>query len=462
VIDGAAAPPAVRRSRSHAELKGSGGRRIGVGARRSPSEIISTDHTFRHKQKGHDMKLTDEIIEQLKTDLADAKSYGDLMGQDGAIKKLMKAALEGMLDAELTTHLGYEPYELAGHHTGNSRNGKTRKRLKNDHGEIELAVPRDRNGSFDPIVVKKYERTIGPIEDKIISLYAKGMTVRDIQAHIQEIYGLEMSPTFISNVTGAVLEIVKQWHNRPLETVYPLVFFDGIFYKVQDEGKVKTKAAYTVLGIDITGRKDLLGIWIAESEGANFWTSICAELRNRGVEDIYIACVDGLKGFPDAIRSVFPRTEIQLCVIHMIRNTLKFIAAKDQKLFINDLRTVYSAPTREVAEMSLEHFEATWAKKYPLPVVGWREKWDLLSTYFAYPPVLRTVVYTTNAVEALHRQFRKVTKAKSLFTGDDALRKMLYLAYRDIAKKWTMPIRQWPLILTYFSETHKDRLPRMM
>lgn len=408
------------------------------------------------------MELNDEIIEQLKKDLAGAKTYGDLMGQDGAIKKLMKAALEGMLDAELTTHLGYEPYELAGRNSGNSRNGKTQKRLKNDQGEIELSVPRDRNGTFDPIVVKKYERTIGPIEDKIISLYAKGMTVRDIQAHIHEIYGLEMSPTFISNVTGAVLEIVKQWHNRPLEAVYPMVFFDGIFYKVQDEGKVKTKAAYTVLGVDMTGHKDLLGIWIAESEGANFWTSICAELRNRGVEDIYIACVDGLKGFPDAIRSVFPRTDIQLCVIHMIRNTLKYIAAKDQKLFIKDLRAVYAAPTREAAETSLDHLEAEWAKKYPLPVNSWREKWDLLSTYFAYPPELRTMVYTTNAVEALHRQFRKVTKSKSLFTGDDALRKMLYLAYRDIAKKWTMPIRLWPVILSYFSASHKDRLPRMM
>lgn len=407
------------------------------------------------------MELTDGIIEQLKKDLVHAKTYDDLMGQDGAIKKLMKAALEGMLDAELTTHLGYEPYEVAGRNTGNSRNGKSRKRLKNDQGEIDLSVPRDRNGTFDPVLVKKYERTLGPIEDKIISMYAKGMTVRDIQAHVQEIYGIDMSPTFISNVTNVVLDVVKQWHNRPLESVYPIVFFDAIFYRVHDDGKVKTKAAYTALGIDISGQKDMLGIWISESEGANFWTAICTELRNRGVQDIYIACVDGLKGFPDAIHSVFPLTDIQLCVIHMIRNTLKYIASKDQKLFMKDLKTVYSAPTKEAAEMNLEQLEARWAKKYPLPVNSWREKWALISTYFSYPMELRTIIYTTNAVESLHRQFRKVTKSKTIFAGDDSLRKMLYLAYRDISKKWTMPIHHWPLMLAYFSQSHKDRLPRI-
>lgn len=404
------------------------------------------------------MELTEEIIEQLRADLKKAKTYGDLMGENGAIKKIIKASLEGMLDAELTEHLGYEKYSPAGKNNGNSRNGKTSKTLRNDNGEIELTVPRDRNGSFDPLVVKKYERTLGPIEDKIISMYAKGMTVRDIQAHIHEIYGMDISPTLVSNITDKIIDLAKEWHNRPLEKIYPIVYFDAIHYKVTDNGRVINKAAYTCLSLDLEGKKDLLGLWVSEAEGANFWLTVLTELRNRGVQDILIACVDGLKGFPEAINTVFPRTEIQLCIIHLIRNTLKYIASKDQKLFMQNLKTVYTAPTEEAALIALDKLEETWNKKYSLALKTWRNNWREASTFFKYPDEIRTMIYTTNAVEALHRQFRKVTKAKSIFPNDDALKKMLYLAYKDLSKKWTMPVQNWAIVLSHLSLIFEERL----
>jgi putative transposase len=405
------------------------------------------------------MVLTDEIFEQFKSDLAKAKNYDDLMGKDGAIKKLIAKSLEQMLESELTEHLGYEKHSPTGKNTGNSRNGKTHKTLKNDNGEIEITVPRDRNGEFDPVIVKKYERTIGPIEDKIISMYAKGMTTRDIQSHIQELYGLDVSATLVSNITDKIVNTATEWQNRPLETMYPIVFFDAIHYKVKDETKrVISKAAYTCLGIDVNGRKDLLGLWVGEAEGANFWLSVFTELKNRGMKDVLVACVDGLKGFPEAINTVFPMAEIQLCVIHQIRNTLKYIASKDQKEFMKQLKPVYSAPTEEAALESLKMLEETWAKKYPLALKSWRQNWNNLSTFFKYPEEIRTVIYTTNAVEAVHRQFRKVTKTRSLFPNDDALKKMLYLAYRDLSKKWTMPIRNWAIVISNFSIIFEERL----
>lgn len=404
------------------------------------------------------MKLTEEMIEQLKADLSGAKTYEDLMGKNGAIKKLIANTLEQMLESELTEHLGYEKHSPLGRNSGNSRNGKTRKSLKNDNGEIEITVPRDRNGEFDPIIVKKYEKTIGPIEDKIISMYSKGMTTRDIQTHITELYGLDISPTLVSNITGKIVHLAEEWQNRPLEKKYPIVFFDAIHYKIRDEArKVTSKAAYTCLAIDIEGHKDLLGLWIGEAEGANFWLSVLTELKNRGVKDIFIACIDGLKGFPEAINSIFPKTEIQLCVIHQIRNTLKYVASKDQKKFMKELKEVYKAPTEEAALQNLDQLEEDWGKKYTLAVRSWRNNWDNLATFFKYPEEIRTIIYTTNAVEALHRQFRKVTKSKSLFPNNDALKKMLFLAYRDLSKKWTMPIRNWAVVLSIFSIYFKDR-----
>lgn len=404
------------------------------------------------------MELTPKMIEQLKADFSKAKNYDDLMGKDGAIKKLIAKSLEQMLESELTEHLGYQRYSPEGKNTGNSRNGKTHKTLKNDNGEIELTVPRDRNGEFDPVIVKKYEKTIGPIEEKIISMYAKGMTTRDIQTHITELYGIDISPTLVSNITNKIVHLAEEWQNRPLEKVYPIVFFDAIHYKIRDESrKVTSKAAYTCLAVNMEGHKDLLGLWIGEAEGANFWLNVLTELKNRGVEDIFVACIDGLKGFPEAINTIFPKTEIQLCVIHQIRNTLKYVASKDQKQFMKELKEVYKAVTEDEALINLDRLEENWSKKYTLAIKSWRNNWNNLATFFKYPEEIRTIIYTTNAVEALHRQFRKVTKSRSLFPNDDALKKMLYLAYRDLSKKWTMPIRNWAIVLSNFSIYFKDR-----
>ena len=404
------------------------------------------------------MKLTPEMIQQLEKDFSKAKSYEDLMGKDGVIKKLIKSSLENMLDAELSEHLGYDKHSPEGHNSGNSRNGKTHKSIKTDEGMIDLEIPRDRNSSFDPVIVKKYEKTLGPIENKIISMYAKGMTTRDIQSHVEELYGLEITAATISRITDSIVVHAKEWQSRPLAEIYPIVFFDAIHYKVREEGKVLSKAAYTCLAIDIEGHKDMLGIWVGESEGANYWLGIITELKNRGVKDILIAAVDGLKGFPEAIESVFPGCEVQQCIIHQIRNTLKYIASKNQKEFMNDLKPVYKAPTEEAGLLALDKLEEKWGKKYPYPINSWRNNWNHLSVFFKYPEEIRTVIYTTNAVENLHRQFRKVTKNRALFPNDDALIKMIYLAYKDISKKWTMPIRDWAFIFSQFTITFDKRL----
>lgn len=399
------------------------------------------------------MELPDELFEQFKKDLANAKSYNDLMGKDGAIKKLMKASLETMLEAELTEQLGYQKHSPAGINTGNSRNGNFPKNIKTDSGEITIDVPRDRNGDFEPIVVKKHESRLGAIEDKIISMYAKGMTTRDIQTHIEEIYGLQISPSLVSQITDKINTLAVQWQNRPLESIYPIVFFDAIFYKVKDDSskKVVSKASYTCLGVNIDGKKDLLGLWIGEAEGASFWLSVMTELKNRGVQQICIACVDGLKGFTEAIKTVYPDIEIQRCVVHQIRYSMKYVASKDQKSFAHALKTVYSAPTEQAALQNLQLVDDLWGKKYSLALKSWKANWAELATFFKYPQEIRTMIYTTNAVEALHRQFRKVTKMRAIFPNDDSLVKMLFLAYRDISKKWTMPVKSWTLIISHLS-----------
>jgi putative transposase len=404
------------------------------------------------------MKLTPEILEQLQKDLENCKTAEDLLGQKGLIKNLIKNLSEQILDAEMTTHLGYEKHSSEGINSGNNRNGNSEKTVKTDFGNVRVKIPRDRNGEFEPTLIKKHERDLGKIDEIIVSLYAKGLSTRDIKSHLEELYGLDVSATLISNVTERIQEVVSEWQSRPLESVYPIVYFDAIRYKVKEDGKVTTKAAYTCLGIDQKGLKDLLGIWLDQSEGANFWLSVITELRNRGVEDILIASVDGLKGFPEAINTIFPDTEVQLCVIHQIRNSLKYIASKHQKEFMKDLKLVYKASTRENAELELNRLDERWGSKYPIVIKSWQKKWENLSIYFKYPEEIRRIIYTTNIVEGLHRQFRKVTKTKSLFPHDDSLRKMLYIAYRDIAKKWTMPIQNWPFILSQFSIIFKDRL----
>jgi len=407
------------------------------------------------------MKLTKEAIDQLQKDLANAKTYEDLMGKNGAIKNLMKHALESMLDAELSDHLGYEKHSPDGDNSGNSRNGKSRKTVKNEQGKIEIEVPRDRNGSFDPVVVKKYQTTVGPIEDKIISMYAKGMTVRDIQSHLEEIYGLEVSPSFISGITDKVIESAKTWQQRPLNRAYVFVYFDAIHYKVKDEGRVVTKAAYTALGIDSSGNRDLLGMWVGDSESATYWLAVFSEMKARGVEEIFIASVDGLKGMVDAINAVYPNCRVQRCIIHQIRNSMKFIPEKFRKEFIKDLKKIYQAINEQTALAALDELDEKWGKKYPLTLKSWRTNWESLSVMFEFPQEIRKAIYTTNAVEALHRQFRKVTKTKTIFPHDDALLKILYLAYNDLVKKWTT-LRDWRLMVTQLCIIFGDRFEKYL
>lgn len=404
------------------------------------------------------MKLSQQIIDQLEADLEKSKTIDDLMGKDGAVKRLLKSLLEEMVGAELTGHLGYEKNDRFHKGTDNRRNGTSSKTLKSDFGPLPVNIPRDRKGEFDPILIKKYQKDLGVIENKVLSMYAKGMSTRDIGAHIEEIYGIEISPATISLITDKVLDLVVEWQSRPLEEVYPIVYFDAIHFKVREEAKIVSKAAYTALGIDTNGFKDLLGIWIGEAEGANFWLGVLTEMRNRGVQDILICSVDGLKGFPEAIETVFPKAEIQLCVIHQIRNSLRYVSYKHHKEFMKDLKKVYKATTQEAGRKELDLLAQKWDKKYPLVINSWKNNWPRLSTFFKYPEEIRRIIYTTNIVEGLHRQFRKVTKTKSLFSTEDALRKILFMAYKDIQKKWYKPIPNWPYIISQFSLNFKDRL----
>lgn len=404
------------------------------------------------------MDIPKKVIEQLEKDLKNVKTYEDLMGKDGAIKKLIKHSLEKLLNAELTDHLGYVKHSQDDKPDNNRRNGKSDKTMKSELGKIELEMPRDRNGSFKPIIVKKHQRNLGQLQDAIISMYAKGMSTRDIQTHIENIYGVELSPSTISMITETVLDMIHQWQDRTLEQIYTVVYFDAIHYKVREEGKVVTKAAYTALGIDLEGERDLLGLWIGEAEGAHFWLGVLSELKQRGVKDILIACVDGLKGFPDAIASTFPKTEIQLCIIHQIRNTLRYISWKDSREILKDLKTIYEAVSEDSALIALEQFENKWNGKYAVAVRSWRNNWGNLSTYFRFPIEIRKMIYTTNAVEALHRQFRKVTKSKAIFPTDDALIKMLFLAYNDLKIKWNKPVNNWGLILSQLSIIFSERI----
>lgn len=404
------------------------------------------------------MDITDEQFAEFRRKLATAKSYNDLMGPGGAIKDLLAISVSQLLHTELTAHLGYEKHDPAGILSGNNRNGSTHKRVATEHGQITIEVPRDRNGTFEPVAVRKHERRLGKVEDVIISMYARGMSTRDIQAQIEDLYGVEVSPSAVSQITDAVLSMLVEWQNRPLAAVYPIVFFDAIHFHVRADGRVVTKAAYTCLGITCDGEKELLGMWVGETEGAAFWFSIMTELRNRGVADILIACVDGVKGFPEALEEAFPQTAIQSCIIHQIRFSTRAVTWKDLKAVMKDVRTVYEAPTHEAALAGLDHVEERWGSRYPLLIKSWRTNWPKLSTYLAYPKELRRVIYTTNAVEALHRQFRKVTKTKSAFPNDDALRKMLFLAQRQLSEKWTMALPNWHIIAGQLAMIFGDRM----
>lgn len=394
----------------------------------------------------------------LQEEMSKCKTMEDITGKNGLFKRMLKEMTEQMLEAELTGHLGYEKHSPEGNNSGNSRNGRTGKTVRSGFGELSLDTPRDRQGTFEPQLVKKGQSDITDFDEKIISMYAKGMTTRDIQEHVKDFYGVDISPTFVSNVTDKVLDLVAQWQARPLESVYPIVFFDAIYYKVRQDGRIVSKAAYTCLGIDLKGHKDVLGIWIGEKEGAHYWLGVLNELKNRGVEDILIACMDGLKGFPEAVEQVYPGVEVQLCVVHMIRNSVKYVGSKYQKEFMADLKLVYKAPSLKSAETELATLTAKWGEKYPLAVKPWNEHWANVSGYFKYPDHIRKIVYTTNAVEAVHRQLRKVTKNRSMFPNDEALAKMLFLAIRGVSKKWTAPIRDWASIISQLAVFFKGRV----
>jgi len=367
------------------------------------------------------------------------------------LKSLFKDTLQEIFEAEMDEHLGYSKHDPAGNNSGNSRNGYSKKKIKTRYGKTEIEVPRDRNAEFEPQVIKKYETTANQLEDQIIAMYAKGLSTRDIENHMQDIYGVDVSPATVSKITDKILPLITEWQSRPLERVYPIVFLDAINFKVRQDNRIINKAAYSVLGINTAGYKDILGIWIGEHESAKFWLGVCNDLKNRGVEDILIACKDGLSGFSEAINTVFPRTEIQLCVIHQIRNSMKYVSYKEQKQVMADLKKVYQALTLEEAEYAFEEFKDKWGKKHPIIIRSWENNWLELTTYFKYPYEIRKIIYTTNIIEGYHRQLRKVTKAKTAFPSDEALTKILYLVTKEVSKKGTAPLRNWTECVSQFA-----------
>ena len=376
-----------------------------------------------------------------------SEECGNLEDVQALLKSLFKGTIERMLEAEMDEHLGYEKHSVLGNNSGNNRNGYGKKVLKTELGETEIEVPRDRNGEFSPRVIEKRQTRSDDLENRILAMYAKGMSNRDIEAHLRDIYGVEASASLISRITDKILPAVQEWQSRPLEAIYPIVFLDGIVFKVRKDNRVINKCVYSVLGINMDGHKEILGIWISENESASFWTTVCNELKNRGVQDILIACRDNLSGFSTAIETVFPKTEQQLCVIHQIRTSTKYVPYKDIKAVMADLKKVYGAPTMDDAEFRLEEFREKWGKKYPQILKSWDANWIELSTYFKYPQEVRTLIYTTNAVEGFHRMLRKYTKTKTIYPTDDAVRKSVYLSIMEISKKWSMPIRDWGIII---------------
>lgn len=397
-------------------------------------------------------------VEKVQKKLRNIKSLSDLTGSNGVIQEMIKQTVERILQAEQETHLGYEPYKKGEKSQKNSRNGYSSKRVKTSSGEVEIEVPRVRDGSFEPQFIAKHQSFDPDLERRVTSMYARGMSVRDIQAQLYEFYGVEVSPTLISKITDKVLEGIQAWQSRPLEDVYAVVFMDAIHYKIRQDAKVISKAAYTCMGISIEGKVDVLGIWLAEAEGAHFWQGVLSDLKTRGVHDILIACVDGLKGFPQAIEAIFPKTQVQLCVVHQIRASLRYLGSKYHKEFLKDLKEVYRASNAELAESALDGLEKKWGTKCPHAVSGWRSNWTHLATYFQFPAEVRKMIYTTNAVEALHRQYRKVTKTKGAFPTDDALKKMLYLATLDL-KGSLRSKRDWPVMLGQLKIVFGDRIP---
>ena len=389
-------------------------------------------------------------------DLTDAleqiKAGAKIDGKDGVLAPLIKQLTEAALQAELESHLTTEINK-------NRKNGKSTKIMKSSVGEFELEIPRDRNGSYESQIVKKHQTHISDhIEEKILSLYALGNSYSQISEHIQELYGIEFSKATISAVTDKVIPLLKEWQQRPLESIYPFVWLDAIHYKIKDNGRYISKAVYTILGVGLNGKKEILGLYLSENEGANFWLQVLTDLNNRGVQDILIASVDGLKGFPEAINAIFPNTEVQLCIVHQIRNSIRYVASKNQKEFMKDLKLIYQAISKEAAEIELDNLESKWGKKYPIVIKSWRNKWEHLSAYFKYPEEIRRIIYTTNIIESVHRQFRKLTKTKGAFPNENSLLKLLYMGIQNASKKWTMPIWNWSLTISQLAILFEGRL----
>jgi putative transposase len=399
-----------------------------------------------------DLKLIDTL-------LGGYKKPEDIIGKNGLLKQLTKALLERAMQAEMSEHLGYDKHDPAGNNSGNSRNGKTTKTLKGDFGEMPLETPRDRSGSFEPKMVAKGQTRFTGFDDKILSMYARGMSTREITGHLAEIYGVEVSPTLISNVTDAVKEEVTAWQNRPIDAVYPILYLDALYVKIRDTGHIQNRAIYVAIGVNMQGRKEVLGLWMGQAEGAKFWLQVLTELNNRGLQDIFIACVDGLKGFPEAIETVFPKTQVLLCIVHLLRASLNYVSWKQRKQVAADLKPVYRASTAEEAQLRLEEFAIKWDRPYPTIAQMWRRNWDHVTPFFAYPAEIRKVVYTTNAIESLNMSLRKVIKTRGSFPTEEAAMKLLYMGLEHIAKKWTMPVQDWKAALQRFAILFGDRLP---
>jgi putative transposase len=402
------------------------------------------------------MEIEKELIDKL---LAEYEKPEDIIGENGLLKQLTKALVERALQAELTTHLGYEKHAPEGQNSGNTRNGASTKRLKGEFGTVEIAVPRDRQASFEPKLVPKGQTRFAGFDDKILSLYARGMTTREIQGHLEEMYQVEVSPTLISNVTDAVIEEVKAWQTRPLDAIYPIVYLDALVVKMRSEGRVENRAVYVAIGISMEGQKKVLGLWTSANEGAKFWLQVLTELQNRGLKDIFIACVDGLKGFPQAIETVYPKTTVQLCIVHMVRASLNYVNWKERKLVARDLKSVYRAASLEEAERQLAGFAQKWDLRYPSISALWRRNWLGIIPFFQFPPEIRKIVYTTNAIESLNMSLRKAIKTRGAFPSEEAALKVMYLALRNLAKKWDI-VQGWKEALNRFGILWEARFPQ--
>ena len=411
------------------------------------------------------MTKKDDINFDYNEEVKKCKTIDDVIGKDGLVQRLIKDVLENILEVEMGEHLGRDKYDRQtdiDQDDRNYRNGYSKKTLRSSFGDVDLDVPRDRKAEFEPQIIKKYETVCNELDKKIISLYAKGMSTRDIQAEVEDLYGITLSPSMISKITDKVIATATEWQNRMLDEIYPIVYLDAMYFKVRSNGKIVNKAVYICLGYTLEGYKDILGIWVDEAEGAKFWLSICNDLKNRGVKKILIACMDGLKGLPQAIKTVFPTVDIQTCIVHQIRNSIKYIASKDKKAFMKDLKEVYKAPTEELALAQLDNLKDKWGSNYGMVIDSWYNNWNNLDIFFKFSPQIRKLIYTTNVLEGFNRQVRKFTKVRTIFPTDESLNKCVYLATMEIMEKWTQPIHNWGTTLAelslYFEEQLKDEL----